>query len=199
MSNVFMLKEEKYLVVEQSILSGPVTRLELLADGLFFKQLLSPWINIPYFEEYLHMIIIKIRTKRKMSMVVECRLKLHLLEEIIKRRLVILESSVAVADLVPDTGSGLFSIPDTRTRTQMSRIRNTGASSGGRWVGGWSYNPPPPCPASTFPLNQLMTTFALASLSMAEGAFTWNLRLCATTVERREPWPRVVTAQPATW
>ncbi len=42
MSNVFMLKEEKYLVVEQSILSGPVTRLELLADGLFFKQLLSP-------------------------------------------------------------------------------------------------------------------------------------------------------------
>jgi hypothetical protein len=93
------------------------------------------------------MINIKIRKKGKMSKVVECRLKL--LEEIIKRRLVILESSVA--DLIPDTGSGPLSNPDPRvrirTRIQMSRIWNTCASSGGRWGGGWSSNPPPPCPA----------------------------------------------------
>ncbi len=41
-TNLPILKEEKYLVVEQRILSGPVSRLELLAVGLFFKQLLSP-------------------------------------------------------------------------------------------------------------------------------------------------------------
>jgi hypothetical protein len=40
--NLPILKEENYLVVEQRILSGPVSRLELLAVGLFFKQLLSP-------------------------------------------------------------------------------------------------------------------------------------------------------------
>ncbi len=98
------------------------------------------------------MIFIKMRTKVKMSMVVECRLKLYLLEEIIKRRLVILESSVA--DLFPDTGSGLLSVPDTRvrirTRTQMSRIRNTGAISGGRWVAGGitTHLHPVPCQLS---------------------------------------------------
>jgi hypothetical protein len=38
---------------------------------------------------------------------------------------------------------------------------------GSEMDGGWSYNPPPPCPVSTFPINQLMTTFALVSFSKA--------------------------------
>ncbi len=67
-------------------------------------------------------------------MVVECRLKLYLLEEIIKQRLVILESSVA--DLIPDTGSGLFIHPGSKGPDPHPHQNVTDpehcASSGGR-------------------------------------------------------------------